>query len=266
MPAAAAATIIEWASEIEVESGSTLEARGTAHPLEGSVEADWTFSISDLGRMAQYLPPDAVGALHGSLEGTGSLAWSEAGYQLTGRIDGRDVGNDLLTVPRVQSAFAVDPGTVVFEDLKVEIFDGVIEGRMRAPLTDFDAEFEAQLSWSGLDLAALPVTVPEYSNGRVSGRADIGGTVSRPQAEVDVVWESQGSHSVADRLQLRLDLSRRHPPGRHRGDGDPRRTVGGPCGGAARRHRTTVVVVARCTGRPGHRSPQGGRFHVRTGR
>ncbi len=61
--------VIEWASEVEVESGLTLEARGTAHPLEGSVAADWTFSISDLGRMAQYLPADAVGALHGQSRG-----------------------------------------------------------------------------------------------------------------------------------------------------------------------------------------------------
>ncbi len=143
----------------------------------------------------------------GGLDGSGSLAWSQSDFHVGGRVEGRGVGSDLLTVPHLVTEFAVDPGQMSVKNLQAEIFGGVVAGSARAPLTDLDAPIEGQLSWSGLDLAALPVVVPDSAAGRVSGQAVIGGTVSRPEGDLSVVWETEGSHPVADRLQLDLNLA-----------------------------------------------------------
>ncbi len=198
---------IQWRAEVDVDGESNLEARGTARPTDATVDADWSLSIADLGRMAQYLPPDAVGALHGRLDGAGSLVWSQGGYRLDGRVDGRDVGTDTLTVPHLQAGFALEHDVLTIEDLKVEIFGGVVEGRMSAPLTDLDGVLDGQVAWQGLELAALPVAVGSWSTGSLSGECAVGGTVSRPHGEMSVVWKAAGEHPLTDSLRLQVDLA-----------------------------------------------------------
>ena len=198
---------LQWTAEVEVDDDSAIEAHGTAHPLESSVEGDWKFAVADLARLAEILTPGADVTVKGRLEGAGSLAWSQGDYRMDGRVEGLDVGTDLLAVPRLRTEFTVDSDVVSIESLEAEIFGGVVEGRAQAPLTDLDAHIDGQLSWRGLDLAALSIEMPESLTGRVSGQALISGSVSRPQAEVAVQWEADGPYPVADRLQLQIDLA-----------------------------------------------------------
>ncbi len=198
---------LHWQTAVEIDGGTVLEAQGTADPRTTNIAGDWQLAIPDLVRLTAILTPDAGVAAVGRLDGAGSLTWSQEDYRVDGRVEGREVGTEALAVPHVVAEFTVDPLTVSTENFAAEVFGGVVEGRVRAPLTDVDASLDGRVVWRGIDLAALPVAVLQPVTGRVSGNALIAGTVSRPRADLSAVWKASAPQPVVDRLQLDVELA-----------------------------------------------------------
>jgi outer membrane protein assembly factor BamA len=198
---------LQWHTRIEVEEDAILEAQGTAEPLAKSIEGNWNFAIPDLARMVEVLTPDVDIALVGGLDGSGTLAWSQDDYRVHGRVEGRDLGAEGLTALQVATEFTVDPVELSIEEIKADVFGGSVEGRVKVPLTDLRTSIDGQISWREIDLTALPVSVPKAVTGKVSGRAQVAGTVSQPRGDLSVVWEAGGPHPLVDRLQLNVDLA-----------------------------------------------------------
>jgi len=198
---------LQWHTRIEVEEDAILEAQGTADPLKKSIEGDWSFAIPNLASTVEVLAPDVGIALVGGLDGSGTLAWSQDDYRFHGRVKGHDLGAEGLTAPRLTTDFTIDPVELSIDEIKAEVFGGFVEGRVRASATDLNAPIDGRFSWNGIDLAALPVAVPEVWTGRLSGHALVAGTPSRPRGDLSVEWEAGGPRPLVDRLQLDVDLA-----------------------------------------------------------
>ncbi len=89
----------------------------------------------------------------------------------------------------------------------MEALEGVFEGKASAALVDGLEEFRFEGELRDLNLAALPIEIPEPAHGLVSGTLCVGGSVDRPDGSLELIWEGTGSSPVLDMLRVHADLS-----------------------------------------------------------
>ena len=198
---------VVWEIDAAVTPGTSVVATGWVRPEDRAAGGEWRVRASDLAEVASAFAPASDLKVYGRLAAAGSFSVSAEGYRIDGNVGGDDLGAGGVPVRTATASFSVETGMLSVEDLHVEALGGVIEGGLTVPLTEFSAPFDADLEWRDLDLADLPIGVPDTVAGRISGRVELGGSTTHPEGSLRVSWRADGHDPVVEELVLRASLS-----------------------------------------------------------
>ncbi len=198
---------VVWKIDAAVTPGTSVIATGWVQPNDRAAGGEWRLETSDLAEVASAFAPARDLNVYGRLAAAGGFAVSEEGYRIDGNVAGDALGAGGVLVRTAAASFLVETGTLSVEDLYVEALGGVIEGAWTVPLNGASGPIDADLEWYDLDLVELPMAAPEAVAGLISGRAELGGSITHPEGALRVSWQADGHDPVVEELVLRASLS-----------------------------------------------------------
>ena len=192
----------QWELELDDGAGSKVTAHGSARPSEASVNGQWSIEAADIGGLMALMASDAEMAAAGGFSGSGDFAYGPSGPRLSGHLTGRDI---VVEGWRVQSAVAEiesDPNRTLVKQIAIEMLDGRVEGSAKITTGGDAPSLEGRLRWSGLDLTAMPFSIPESAAGDLEGSMSIAGSLDDPEVDIELNWVAEAAEPIAAELRL----------------------------------------------------------------
>jgi translocation and assembly module TamA len=196
----------DWETEVQPASGTVLRAAGRSRIADLRTVGGFRLTSTDLASLAAVEPGLGEIGLTGSLVSEGDFAYDAAGLVVSGTVDGAAIAANDFVIDRLGLRFAVDPEAAEVEDLELRALGGEVRGAARVDRTSDPQSLDAELTWSALDLAALPWEVPEAAAGVVAGRARLSGPLAGPDGAFELTWVSSEGSGMIDRLAIEAVL------------------------------------------------------------
>ncbi|MGD9253066.1 MAG: hypothetical protein PVG92_03950, partial [Holophagae bacterium] len=197
---------VEWGLKVAVDPATEIHAHGTARPEQLAVAGSWQLRVDDL-HSASGLVPELEGTeVGGAAQGAGEFSFDNGAVRAAGELHLHQLEMLGWTIPRGELRFAVDPETVRVEELMLEVLGGSIEGSGDVQLVDGRTEARSALRWRDLDLGQLPMDLPPAAAGRLSGFAEVEGSLQDPAGRLETTWTPQSETPLAERVDLTVSL------------------------------------------------------------
>ncbi len=215
---------LDWTAHLAVGRSSSLAASGSALPREGAIEGVWEVHAEDLEELLAELAVPLDIAVRGQVEANGRFAASDSDLRVEGEISAPSIAAGEWSIGNLQAVFSATPSEVVARSFKADAYTGVVEGRSSVSPADMSAPATADLRWRDVDLGSLPVAIPEVAAGLVTGRLRAGGSLARPEGDLEISWLPAATTPLVREAHLAADLTE----GRLRVVSERIETAGGP--------------------------------------
>jgi translocation and assembly module TamA len=180
---------LTWSMAIDIASGATFAAAGSARPTAPAAAGEWQLTLPSVAELADRIPVTVESAISGAVNAEGTFAWSSDGWHGRASINGRGLAYGEWHSDRLALTLDSDGQQVQLTDLELTAGGARLGGSATTDLYNLQAPLQLDLVCTGLDLASLPIELPQQARGSVAAELHLQGSRGRPEGELHLRWQ-----------------------------------------------------------------------------